>query len=52
MPQTTIQHEITNGTLKAIPFTNGKFTRPTGMIVRKNRVMNDNLKSFIELIRK
>jgi DNA-binding transcriptional LysR family regulator len=52
MPQTTIQHEIANGTLKAIPFTNGKFARPTGMIVRKNRVMNDNLKSFIELIRK
>jgi LysR family transcriptional regulator, transcriptional activator of the cysJI operon len=52
MPQTTIQHELTSGTLKAIPFDNGKFIRPTGMIIRKNRVMNTNLKAFIELLRK
>jgi DNA-binding transcriptional LysR family regulator len=87
MPQTTIQHELASGTLKAIPFDNGKFTRPTGMIIRKNRIaptalkncvctsrvgeagvmtdkpanaqlknacgiMNENLKAFIELLRK
>jgi DNA-binding transcriptional LysR family regulator len=51
MPQTTIQNEIANGTLKAIPFSNEKFTRPTGIIIRKNRVMNDNLKAFIEILR-
>ncbi|HBG26385.1 MAG: hypothetical protein A2Y10_07940 [Planctomycetes bacterium GWF2_41_51] len=50
MPETTIQNELANGTLKAIPFSNGKFERPTGIIIRKNRVMNDNLKSFIELL--
>lgn len=52
MPETTIQNELANGTLKAIPFSNGKFERPTGIIIRKNRVMNDNLKAFIELFRK
>ncbi|MEN6384574.1 MAG: LysR family transcriptional regulator [Phycisphaerales bacterium] len=51
MPQTTIQNEVAAGTLKAIPFTNGKFVRPTGMIIRKNRVMNNYLKTFIELLR-
>jgi DNA-binding transcriptional LysR family regulator len=51
MPQTTIQNEAANGTLKAIPFSNEKFKRPTGIIIRKNRVMNDNLKAFIELLR-
>jgi DNA-binding transcriptional LysR family regulator len=51
MPQTTIQNEVANGTLKAIPFSNEKFKRPTGIIIRKNRVMNDNLKAFIELLR-
>ncbi|MBN1787073.1 MAG: LysR family transcriptional regulator [Sedimentisphaerales bacterium] len=51
MPQTTIKNELANKTLKAIPFSNGKFERPTGIIIRKNRVMNDNLKAFIELLR-
>ena len=51
MPQTTIKNELANGTLKAIPFSNEKFTRPTGIIIRKNRVMNDSLKAFIEILR-
>ncbi len=51
MPQTTIKNELANKTLKAIPFSNEKFERPTGIIIRKNRVMNDNLKAFIELLR-
>jgi len=51
MPETTIQNEIAAGTLKAIPLANGKFERPTGIIIRKNRVINDNLKAFIELMR-
>jgi DNA-binding transcriptional LysR family regulator len=51
MPQTTIKNELANKTLKVIPFSNEKFERPTGIIIRKNRVMNDNLKAFIELLR-
>jgi DNA-binding transcriptional LysR family regulator len=52
MPQTTIKTELANKTLRAIPFSNEKFTRPTGVIIRKNRVLNDNLKAFIEILRK
>jgi DNA-binding transcriptional LysR family regulator len=50
MPLTAIQTELANKTLKAIPFSNEKFTRPTGIIIRKNRAMNDHLKAFIELL--
>jgi DNA-binding transcriptional LysR family regulator len=50
MPQTTLKNEIANKTLKAIPFTNENFKRPTGIIIRKNRAMNENLKAFLELL--
>jgi len=50
MPQTTLKNELANKTLKAIPFSNENFKRPTGIIIRKNRAMNDNLKAFIELL--
>jgi DNA-binding transcriptional LysR family regulator len=50
MPQTTLKNEIANKTLKAIPFSNENFQRPTGIIIRKNRAMNDNLRAFIELL--
>jgi DNA-binding transcriptional LysR family regulator len=50
MPETTIRNEVANKTLKAIPFSNENFTRPTGIVIRKNRAMNDNLKAFIELL--
>ena len=51
MPETTIQNELANKTLKAIPFSNEKFKRPTVVIIRKNRAMNDNLKAFVEILR-
>ncbi|HBG77359.1 MAG TPA: LysR family transcriptional regulator [Phycisphaerales bacterium] len=50
MPQTTLKNELANKTLKAIPFSNENFTRPTGIIIRKNRAINDNLRAFIELL--
>jgi DNA-binding transcriptional LysR family regulator len=50
MPQTTLKNELANKTLKAIPFSNENFKRPTGIIIRKNRAMNDNLRTFIELL--
>lgn len=52
MPETTIQNELANETLVSIPFSNGKFERPTGILIRKNRVMNDNLRAFIDLLRR
>lgn len=50
MPQTTLKNELANKTLAAIPFTNENFKRPTGIIIRKNRAINDNLRAFIELL--
>ncbi len=53
MPETTIKNELANGTLKTIPFYNPespRFKRQTGIIIRKNRAMNDNLKAFIEIL--
>jgi len=52
LPTTTIQTELTSGTLKVIPFSNGKFARPTGMIIHKNRIINENLRAFIKLLSK
>ncbi|MCL5278837.1 MAG: LysR family transcriptional regulator, partial [Planctomycetes bacterium] len=37
LPQATVVQEIAGGTLKAIPFSNDQFFRPTGIIVRKGR---------------
>jgi len=52
LPQTTIVQEVNGGTLKAIPFSNENFTRPTGVIFRKNALQSQAVKSFIEILRK
>lgn len=51
MPITAISPEVHNGTLKAIPFANGNFVRPTGIIVRKTMVLNKYKKTFLEMLR-
>lgn len=50
LPETTVHIELANGTLKAIPFTNEKFFRPTGVIVRKKRLLSQAGKYLIELL--
>ena len=52
LPETTIQAELANSTLKAIPFSNEKFTRPTGLIVRKNKMLTQAGRNLIELLQK
>ncbi len=52
LPETTIQAELSNGTLKAIPFSNEDFSRPTGLIVRKNKMLTQAGRYLIELLRK
>ena len=52
LPETTIQAELANSTLKAIPFSNEKFTRPTGLIVRKNKMLTQAGRYLIELLQK
>jgi len=52
LPKTAILQEISDGTLKAITFSNENFVRPTGIIIRKNKVLGKGGRYFVELLRK
>jgi DNA-binding transcriptional LysR family regulator len=52
LPETAILQEVGNGTIKAIGFSNENFVRPTGIIVRQNKVLSQAGRYFIELLRK
>ena len=52
LPRTAIVQEVASGTMRAIPFSNEKFVRPTGIIVRKNKILGQAGRYFIELLRK
>jgi len=52
LPQTAILQEVSNGTIKALTFSNENFVRPTGIIVRKNKVLGQAGRYLIELLRK
>ena len=51
LPKTVVQHEVATGSLKAIPFAGVKFARPTGIIVRKGKLLTKAAVQFIELLR-
>lgn len=50
LPHTAILPEVAGGTIKAIPFSNEKFVRPTGIIVRKGKVLARASRYLIELL--
>jgi DNA-binding transcriptional LysR family regulator len=52
LPKTAISQELGNKTIKAITFTNENFVRPTGIIVRKDKILGPAGKYFVELLRK
>ena len=52
LPQPVIQQELAAGTLKSIDFTNDRFVRPTGIIIRKDRILSMDARYFIELLRR
>ena len=52
LPQTAILQEVSGGTIKAIGFSNEGFVRPTGIIVRKGKILGQASRYFIELLRK
>ena len=52
LPQTAIIPELSSGTIKAIPFSNEKFVRTTGIIIRKGKIIGQAGRYFIELLRK
>lgn len=52
LPQTAILQELGSGTIKAVAFSNEKFVRPTGIFVRKGKILGQAGRYFIELLRK
>jgi len=52
LPKAALLQEVSTGTIKAIPFSNEKFVRPTGIIVRKGKLLSQAGRYFIELLRK
>ena len=52
LPSTTIEQEVKSGTLKAIPFSNENFVRPTGIILRRNAIRSHIVTNFIDLLRR
>lgn len=52
LPKTAMLQELGSGTIKAIDFSNERFIRPTGIIVRKSKILSQAGRYFIELLRK
>ena len=52
LPRTAIAQEVDSGTLKALTFSNENFVRPTGIIIRKGKVLSKAGQYFIELLHK
>ena len=52
LPRPVILQELKAGTIKAIEFTNERFVRPTGIIIRKDRVLSADARFLIDLLRK
>ncbi len=52
LPQGALLQELGSGTIKAINFSNERFVRPTGIIVRKGKILSQAGRYFIELLRK
>lgn len=52
LPAPCVRTELVAQTLKALPFTNEKFYRPTGILVRKDKHLTKAARYLIELLRK
>ena len=50
VPQATVQQEVRQGTLVAVPFKGKEFTRPLSVLFRKGRVLTPAMKKFIEML--
>ncbi len=52
LPKTAIVQELSAGTIRALTFSNENFVRPTGIIVRKDKILSQAGRYFIEMLRK
>jgi LysR family transcriptional regulator, transcriptional activator of the cysJI operon len=51
LPRPAMLQELAAGTIKAIEFENERFVRPTGILVRRDRVISQETRYLIELLR-
>jgi DNA-binding transcriptional LysR family regulator len=51
LPEAAITLEVNSGTLKAVPLSNERLVRPTGVIVRKGRTLSQAARHLIEMLR-
>jgi DNA-binding transcriptional LysR family regulator len=52
LPETAVVQEVASGTIKTVPFSNERFVRPTGILVRKGKMFSQAGRHFLELLRK
>ena len=52
VPQATVEQEVRQGTLVAIPFSDKRFVRPLAILHRKGRVLTPAMKKFIDTLTK
>jgi DNA-binding transcriptional LysR family regulator len=52
LPETVVLQEVASGIVKAISFSNERFLRPTGIIIRRDKILGMASRYFIELLRK
>ena len=52
VPEDTVKNEVRAGTLVALGFADGPFTRPVGIIHRKGREISAPARAFVELLRR
>ncbi len=52
LPRPVILQEVKAGSIKAVEFSNERFVRPTGIIVRKNKALSTDARYLIDLLRK
>lgn len=50
LPEPAIVQEVASGTIRAIPFSNERLVRPTGVIVRRGRALSQAARYCIELL--
>lgn len=50
LPKNALSQEITAGTIKTIGFSNENFVRPTGILIRKNKIQSRPCRYFVKLL--
>jgi len=50
LPQTAMVRELSLGTLRAIPFSNERFVRPTGILVKRTKELEPSVQHCLDLL--